>query len=101
MQPDRLVPPGRRTLPECTPGPASDGSHGDPRLAPPSNHRPAGPEPHDVLNDLYAGLERATAERILQRIHEDYEGGKLLSEQERFAVIRRALHAILRSEAFS
>jgi hypothetical protein len=84
-----------------TPGPASDGFHGDPRQAPPSNHRPAGPEPHDVLNDLYAGLERATAERILQRIHEDYEGGKLLSEQERFAVIRRALHAILRSEAFS
>jgi hypothetical protein len=83
-----------------TPGPASDGFHGDPRLAPPSSHRPTGPERHDVLDDLYAGLERATAERILQRIHEDYAGGKLLSEQERFAVIRRALQAILRSEAF-
>jgi hypothetical protein len=52
------------------------------------------------VNELYASLERATAERIVQRINEDYAGGRMLSEQERFTMIRRALHAILRSEAF-
>jgi hypothetical protein len=54
----------------------------------------------DRRRETELAAEADAQKRDLEAAERRDAGGKLLSEQERFAVIRRALQAILRSEAF-